>query len=116
MRTACRRLEKYPALAQEAATMADAAGRIRYILQSRQEGYGHAVFQARDFGAGEPVLLLLGDHLFRGAGKSCSRLMLEIAGASPHRSISAVNRIGPQELKGYGTIAGQRIQRQSAAY
>jgi UTP--glucose-1-phosphate uridylyltransferase len=90
--------------------MADAAGRIRYVLQSRQEGYGHAVFQAREFSAGEPVLLLLGDHLFRGAGESCSRLMLEIAGPSPIRSISAVNRIGPQELKGYGTIAGQRIR------
>ena len=104
------KLEKYPALAQEATKMADAAGRIQYVLQPRQEGYGHAVYQARDFSAGEPVLLLLGDHLFRGAGKSCSRLMLEVAGASPHRSISAVNRIGPQELKGYGTIAGQRIR------
>jgi UTP--glucose-1-phosphate uridylyltransferase len=105
-----RRLQKYPVLAQEAAKLAEAAGRLHYIIQSRQEGYGHAVFQARDFSAGEPVLLLLGDHLFRGARESCSRLMLNIAGASPHRSISAVNRIGPQELKGYGTIAGRRTR------
>ena len=105
-----RGLERYPVLVQEAARMAEAAGRLRYITQSRQEGYGHAVLQARDFSAGEPVLLLLGDHLFRGARESCSRLMLKVAAEHPHRSISAVNRIGLQELSGYGTIAGRRTR------
>ena len=104
-----RKLEKFPALAREAATLENLARRVRYITQDEQEGYGHAVYQARGFAAGEPVLLLLGDHLFRGSSKSCSQRMLELAVAGRGKSISAVNRIGPKELKGFGTIAGRRF-------
>jgi len=35
-------------------------------------------------------------------------ILAEMAGRSGERSVSAVNRIGPAELKGYGTIAGLR--------
>ena len=105
-----KKLEKHPALAREAAMLGSAGDRIRYVVQTMQEGYGHAVYQARDFAAGETVLLLLGDHLFRSHDRSCSRRMIDIAATTPHRSISAVNRIGPQDLKGYGTIAGRRFE------
>jgi len=104
-----KKLEKHPDLAREAAMLGAAGDHIRYVVQHTQEGYGHAVYQARDFAAGETVLLVLGDHLFRSRGRSCSSRMIEIAAAAPHRSISAVNRIGPQDLRGYGTIAGRRL-------
>ena len=102
------RLGKYPALQQEARQMTALAARIRYVTQTVQDGYGHAVFQSRDFAGGEPVLLCLGDHLFRGGSVSCPAQMLAAFAANPGRSLSAVNRITADELKGYGTIAGQR--------
>jgi UTP--glucose-1-phosphate uridylyltransferase len=77
-------------------------------VQREQEGYGHAVFQSREFAAGEMVLLCLGDHLFRGKPVSPYRQLAQMAGAGQGRSISAVNRISAGELKGYGTIAGTR--------
>jgi UTP--glucose-1-phosphate uridylyltransferase len=77
-------------------------------VQHEQEGYGHAVYQSRDFAAGEPVLLCLGDHLFRGTPTSPYRELAEAAAYSGGKSVSAVNRIFPSELKGYGTIAGTR--------
>ncbi len=40
--------------------------RVCFAVQRQQEGYGHAVYQTKDFAAGETVLLALGDHLFRG--------------------------------------------------
>jgi UTP--glucose-1-phosphate uridylyltransferase len=101
-----RRLEKYPALHAEALHMRELAGRLRFAVQHEQEGYGHAVFQSRAFAAGEPVILCLGDHLFRGATISPAREL--IAHWDGARSVSAVNRIAPHELKGYGTIAGAR--------
>ena len=61
-----KRLEKYPALLREAEQMRGFARRVAFAVQHQQEGYGHAVFQTRDFAAGEMVLLGLGDHLFRG--------------------------------------------------
>jgi len=103
-----RRLEKYPALLREAGQMRGLAERIRFAVQREQEGYGHAVFQSREFAAGEMVLLCLGDHLFRGKPVSPYRQLAQMAGAGQGRSISAVNRISAGELKGYGTIAGTR--------
>ena len=103
-----RRLEKYPVLVREAEQMRTFAGRVTFAVQREQEGYGHAVFQTRSFANGEMVLLGLGDHLFRGQPVSPYRELAEMATISNGRSVSAVNRITADQLKGYGTIAGRR--------
>ena len=108
-----KRLEKYPALLREAEQMRSFEKRVSFAVQSEQEGYGHAVFQTNKFANGEMVLLVLGDHLFRGSPISPYRAMLDLANggraqAPAGKSVSAVNRISASELKGYGTIAGTR--------
>jgi UTP--glucose-1-phosphate uridylyltransferase len=103
-----KRLEKYPALLREAEQMRDFEQRICFAVQHQQEGYGHAVYQTKAFAGGEPVLLCLGDHLFRGRTISPYREIAEVAAVSCGKSVSAVNRIHAEELKGYGTIAGSR--------
>lgn len=102
------RLRAHPELLREAADMRDLARRVQFVVQHSQEGYGHAVFQTRAFAAGEPVLLCLGDHLFRGRTESPYRALAALAGIAAGGSVSAVNRIGAHELKGFGTIAGTR--------
>jgi len=103
-----KRLEKHPALLREAEQMSRFTERVTFAGQRRQEGYGHAVFQTKKFAGGEMVLLGLGDHLFRGKPVSPYRELAGMAKISGGKSVSAVNRIGVDELKGYGTIAGQR--------
>ena len=108
-----KRLEKHPALLREAEQMKKFSERICFAAQHHQEGYGHAVFQTKHFAAGEMVLLGLGDHLFRGQGGMCGthspyRELADLAKISGGKSVSAVNRIAANELKGYGTIAGRR--------
>ena len=103
-----RRLAKYPALLRESEQMRGFAQRVRFAVQHVQEGYGHAVFQTRDFAAGQPVLLCLGDHLFRGQDACPYAELASMAATSGGRSVSAVNRITADELRGYGTIAGRR--------
>jgi UTP--glucose-1-phosphate uridylyltransferase len=103
-----KRLEKYPALLAEAKQMRELAERLTFAVQHEQEGYGHAVYQTKAFAAGEMVLLCLGDHLFRGKPVSPFVELAGMAGSSGGKSVSAVNRIGPGELKGFGTIAGKR--------
>jgi UTP--glucose-1-phosphate uridylyltransferase len=103
-----KRLAKYPALEAEARRMRELEDRVSFAVQHEQEGYGHAVYQTRKFADGEMVLLCLGDHLFRGNPESPCRELGGMAAASAGRSVSAVNRIGVGELKGYGTIAGVR--------
>ncbi len=101
------RLAKHPALVDEARRMRELAECVTFAIQREQDGYGHAVFQSRAFAAGEPVLLCLGDHLFRGDPPPLAELA-GMAAEAGGRSVSAVNRIGPGELKGFGTIAGRR--------
>jgi UTP--glucose-1-phosphate uridylyltransferase len=109
-----KRLEKYPALLREAERMRGFEQGVSFAVQHQQEGYGHAIFQTKNFAAGEMVLLALGDHLFRGKhGGPCGthspyRELADTATISGGKSVSAVNRIGADELKGYGTIAGTR--------
>jgi UTP--glucose-1-phosphate uridylyltransferase len=103
-----KRLEKYPALQAEAARMKKYSERITFAVQREQEGYGHAVFQTKNFANGEMVLLGLGDHLFRGKPVSPYRELAEMAVVSNGKSVSAVNRITADQLGGYGTIAGRR--------
>lgn len=103
-----KRLERYPALLREAEQMREFAGRVTFAVQARQEGYGHAVFQTKKFANGEFILLHLGDHLFRGKPVPPCGELAQMAAVSRGRSVSAVNRIGADELKGYGTIAGKR--------
>lgn len=103
-----KRLEKYPALLQEAEQMRGFARRVSFAVQHQQEGYGHAIYQSKAFAAGEMVLLSLGDHLFRGAPISPYRELAEMASSANGKSVSAVNRINAHQLKGYGTIAGRR--------
>jgi len=103
-----KRLEKYPALLREAEQMRGFEKRVSFAVQREQEGYGHAVFQTKNFAAGEMVLLVLGDHLFRGKPVSPYLELAEMAAVSNGKSVSAVNRIAAAELKGYGTIAGTR--------
>lgn len=103
-----KRLEKYPALLREAEQMRGFAKRVSFAVQTQQEGYGHAVFQTKTFAGGEMVLLGLGDHLFRGKPVSPYRELADMAKVSGGKSVSAVNRITAEQLKGYGTIAGKR--------
>jgi UTP--glucose-1-phosphate uridylyltransferase len=46
--------------------------RITYVEQPTPEGYGHAVYQAKDFVGDEPFLLLLGDHVYISGEKSAA--------------------------------------------
>jgi len=109
-RSYLRRLEKQPELLQETEMMLSVLDLITIVVQQEQEGYGHAVYQSRNFSAGRPVLLCLGDHLFRSKHESCHRQLMRAFEHCDSKCVSAVNRITADELCGYGTIAGARRQ------
>jgi len=56
----------------------DVGKRLRYVYQREKRGFGHAVFQAAQFTHGEPVLLMLGDTLYRStSNKPCALQLIE---------------------------------------
>lgn len=84
--------------------------RIRFVFQTTQEGFGHAVYCAREAIGNEPFLLMLGDHLYRSEGeRSCARQLLD---AYEQHGVSVVGlRKTPQEMIGnFGTVGGSWIE------
>ena len=56
----------------------DIGKRLHYVYQREKRGFGHAVYQAAQFAGNEPVLLLLGDTLYRSdTNKPCALQMIE---------------------------------------
>lgn len=53
--------------------------RVTFVTQHSQEGFGHAVYCAREWVKDEPFLLLLGDHIYASdTGTSCARQVLDV--------------------------------------
>ena len=80
--------------------------RIVFAIQSEQKGFGHAVFQACEFTNGEPVILLLGDTIYKSRTDiSCTRQlmgMFDIYG----RAIISVHEVPIEDVSNYGIFAG----------
>jgi UTP--glucose-1-phosphate uridylyltransferase len=89
-----------------AAAAAGAGGKLTFVEQREPKGYGHAIACAREFAAGAPFLLLVGDHLYAsGSAKRCAQQLVEIATAEKC-SVSAVQATHESKLPYYGTVGG----------
>ena len=84
--------------------------RVSFVPQSAQEGFGHAVYCAREVVGNEPFLLMLGDHLYRSNGqKLCAQQLLE---AYHQRGISVLGlrRTPEDQIANFGTVTGVSIE------
>jgi UTP-glucose-1-phosphate uridylyltransferase/mevalonate kinase len=84
--------------------------RVSFVTQSAQEGFGHAVYSAREAVGNEPFLLMLGDHLYRSNGqKSCARQLLE-AYSQHGVSVLGLRRTPEDQIANFGTATGLWIE------
>lgn len=82
--------------------------RISYAVQKEQEGYGHAVYCAKNWVNDNPFLLLLGDHIYKSyTDKRCARQILDMF-EKFGSSVIAVQRTPEELLSLFGTIAAER--------
>jgi UTP-glucose-1-phosphate uridylyltransferase len=79
---------------------------VSFVVQTVQEGFGHAVFSARESIGDEPFLLMLGDHLYRSTHEvSCAQQL--IAAYNQHGvSILGLRRTPEEQLSNFGTATG----------
>jgi len=86
----------------------DLSDRISYALQETPEGFGHAVYCARDFVGDEPFLQMLGDHIYLPRGEvRCARQLLD-AYQQAQCTVTGVQQTPTEELHLFGTVAGHR--------
>ena len=100
-------LSKLNAEAQEYENhILDIGKRLRYVYQNEKRGFGHAVYQAAHFAGNEPVLLLLGDTLYRSnTNKPCALQLIEEYERYNQLLIS-IHPIPLAEVSHYGILSG----------
>ncbi len=99
-----------------AEVLGDHVGRVTFVPQEEPQGYGHAVYCARDFVSGDPFLHLVGDHLYVSREtRSCASQLVAVAQAEDC-AVSAV--LAPREtlLPYYGTVGGRRVSGRKDLY
>jgi UTP-glucose-1-phosphate uridylyltransferase/mevalonate kinase len=109
--------EHYRALSgparQESERIRDYGRRIALIAQSEQRGLGHAVSLARKWVGQEPVLLILGDHLFVPRGEErCARQLVERF-YETEANLIGVQATPESEVGRFGAVGGEWVSADS---
>lgn len=81
--------------------------KITYVIQKDRRGFGHAVYQCREFTRDEPVLLLLGDMIYRSyRNENCMTQMVQTY-EKYGMPIVSMHRVPKQDVVHYGIMHGQ---------
>jgi UTP--glucose-1-phosphate uridylyltransferase len=91
----------------EAAKLASLAERITYVEQPSPEGFGHAVYQARDFVGDDAFVLLLGDHVYT-VPENTPRVVSQMITASTQSggSVTSVRLEAQKDVSVTGIVKG----------
>ena len=102
---------KLPRHFQEfAGRILDIGKRVTFVTQKAQEGFGHAIYCAREAVGDEPFLLMLGDHLYRAKGeKSCAAQLVE-AYNRYGTNILGLRSTPEDQIANFGTVGGVWVE------
>jgi len=87
---------------------------LSYAIQTSPEGYGHAVYSAREWVGDEPFLLLLGDHVYVSSDarrRRCASQVVEVFERTG-QTVSSVKRTPERLLHLFGTVRGEPLEGQ----
>lgn len=84
----------------------DLGSRITILNQDKPEGYGYAVFCAKEWVKDEPFLLMLGDHVYSSdTGTSCAGQILDIY-EQVNQSVVSLTTLPAESLYKSGCVTG----------
>ena len=93
-------------LAAQADRLAEIGQRLHFAIQENPEGFGHAIYCAKDFAAGEPVMILLGDHLYISESEtSCPKQLVDVY-SQVGLSVTSLDLCHESELSLNGIVHG----------
>lgn len=83
--------------------------KIEYAVQKERRGFGHAVYQCRRFAENSPVLLALGDTIYRTENeKNCTDQLLDVFEKTKKATVS-IHPIELHDVVHYGILTGKWI-------
>ena len=81
--------------------------KLRYVVQKERKGFGHAVYQCREFTKEEPTLLCLGDTIYRSNAEiSCVEQLLNAYEKTSKLAIGLM-QIPLEQVMRYGILYGK---------
>lgn len=81
---------------------------VHFIVQETQEGFGHAVWCAREALGADPFVLVLGEHLYcstASSGLSCIHQLLEVY-KNTRQNVVGLQRTPVDAVSRFGTVTG----------
>ena len=104
------RIEHYNKLSKENKAHCDyllaLGSKVTFVTQDVQEGFGHAVYCAKEWVGNEPFLLMLGDHLYGSdEEKCCARQVVEAYEQVGH-SVVGLKVTPIEHLSNFGCVTG----------
>ncbi len=91
--------------------------RLHFAEQHTPEGFGHAVYQAKKFANGEPVLLMLGDHIYISNIKDrCARQLIRVYEQYMLDAVTGVQPTLERLLHLFGVCKGSPVDPNKGIY
>lgn len=82
------------------------SSKLRFVYQDEKLGFGHAVYQARRFTEGEPVLMLLGDTIYHSnTAVQCTKQLINVFDRYGQAMV-AIHEVPLKDVAYYGIFAG----------
>ena len=103
-------IEHYNKLSKENKVYCDylleLGSRVTFVTQDVQEGFGHAVYCAREWVGNEPFLLMLGDHLYGSDEERCCARQVVEAYEQVGHSVVGLKKTPIELLSNFGCVTG----------
>src|SRR3954471_19714195 len=91
--------------------------RLSFAEQHTPDGFGHAVYQAREFVGSEPFLLMLGDHVYVSDTKErCARQIIKVYEQYMLDTVTAVQPTLERLIYLVGVVKGTPVDQNKGIY
>ncbi len=99
-------IREKPELAEQADRLTEIGERLQFAIQTEPQGFGHAIYCAKDFAADDPVMILLGDHLYISeTDDSCAKQLADVY-TQVGKSVTSLDVCDESELSVNGIVQG----------
>lgn len=84
---------------------------IHFVIQKDKQGFGHAVWLCKSFAGNDPVLLLLGDFLYKSeAETNCCTQIIE-AFIKKGKTLVSIEEVPLSRVSHYGILSGSWLEK-----
>lgn len=100
-------IREKPELAKQVDSLVEIGKRLQFAIQADPQGFGHAIYCAKDFASKDPVMILLGDHLYISQTEtSCAKQLVDVY-AQVGKSVTSLDVCDETELSLNGIVQGE---------